>query len=347
MRRRLASVAAALLVALLGASALRGQARESRLFFLGDAGTGGSNQRAVRDQMLRLPGSLAFLLGDNIYERGSKDLIGPYFDQVYQPLMARGVSFHAALGNHDVSTCTTRRLTTIEPLPDDADAYRWDILRCDVKAQLTHAPFGYLGGKRYYSVRTDAGNPPLGEVFVLDSNTLNTSQTKLPALQTDRPQVEWLERALAASNARWKIAIMHHPMHSPPVPIKTFLFIPYAEGRAREIQLERQLQPIFKRLGLDVVIAGHNHFYARMTPQDGIRYFVSGGGGRSVYEPKEQDGYMAAGGGYYHFLYVRLTHDRFEYYAIDRDGRSRDAGWWGKGDAADHPLPAGTLPPRQ
>jgi len=342
--RRLGAATAFVLV-VLAASSLRGQARESRIAFLGDSGTGGSNQRAVRDQMLRYPASLAFLLGDNIYERGSKELIGPRFDEIYQPLMARGTRFHAALGNHDVSFCTTRTIT-VEPLPDNADAYRWDILRCDVEAQLTHPSFGYLGGKRYYSVRTDAATPSLGEVFVLDSNTLHTSQSKLAPLQTDRAQVEWLERSLAASNARWKMVIMHHPMHSPSVPVKTFLFIPYSEGRAREIQLEKQLAPILKRYGVDAVLCGHNHFYARMTPQDGIRYFVSGGGGRSVYEPKSENGYVAAGGGYYHFLYVRLTNDRFEYYAIDRDGRSRDAGWWAKGDAADHPFPAGTLPPR-
>jgi tartrate-resistant acid phosphatase type 5 len=345
MGRHRLGVAAAVSLSLLAAATLRGQARESRLIFLGDAGTGGSSQRAVRDQMLRFPASLAFLLGDNIYERGSKELIGPYFDQVYAPVMAKGTRFHAALGNHDVSSCTTRTMT-IEPLPDDADAYRWDLLRCDVKAQLTHAPFGYIGGKRYYSVRTDAGSPPLGEIFVLDSNTLHTSQSKLATLQTDRAQVEWLERSLAASNARWKMAIMHHPMHSPAVPIKSFLFIPYSEGRAREIQLERQIAPILKRYGVDVVLAGHNHFYARMVPQNGIRYFVSGGGGRSVYEFKESGDYVAAGGGFYHFLYVRLTPERFEYYAIDREGRSRDAGWWGKGDAADHAFPPGTLPPR-
>ena len=344
MRRRLGAVLAVFLP-LLAAATLRGQARESRLVFLGDAGTGGSDQRAVRDQMLRFPASLAFLLGDNIYERGSKDQIASRFDQVYQPVMAKGTQFHAALGNHDVSFCTTRT-APLESIPDDADAYRWDILRCDVKAQLTHPPFGYLGGKRYYSVRLDAANPPLGEVFVMDSNTLHTSQSKLGSLQTDRAQIEWLERALSASSARWKLVIMHHPMHSPTVPVKFFLFVPYSEGRAREILLERQLAPMLKRHGVDAVLAGHNHFYARMFPQEGIRYFVSGGGGRSVYEPKSAPGYVAAGGGYYHFLYVRLTSDRFEYYAIDRNGRSRDAGWWGKGAAADHPFPAGTLPPR-
>jgi hypothetical protein len=342
MRRRLGAVLAVLLP-LLAAGTLRGQVRESRLIFLGDGGTGGSDQRAVRDQMLRFPASIAFLLGDNIYERGAKDQIGSRFDQIYQPVMAKGMQFHAALGNHDVSFCTTRT-APLEAIPDDADAYRWDILRCDVKAQLTHPPFGYLGGKRYYAVRLDAANPPLGEVFVMDSNTLHTSQSKLGALETDRAQIEWLERALSASSARWKMVIMHHPMHSPSVPVKFFLFVPYSEGRAREIQLEKQLAPILKRHKVDAVLCGHNHFYARMVPQDGIRYFVSGGGGRSVYEPKSEPGYVAAGGGFYHFLYVRLTNDRFEYYAIDSDGRSRDAGWWGKGDAADHAFPAGTLP---
>ena len=101
-----------------------------------------------------------------------------------------------------------------------------------------------------------------------------------------------------------------------------------------------------KKYGVDAVLSGHNHFYARMVPQDGIRYFVSGGGGNAVYNFKNSPGYVATGGGFFHFLYVRITPETFEYYCVDRDGHSRDAGWWAKGDAADHPLPAGSLPPR-
>lgn len=346
MGRRLGAAAALAIAAVaLLAGGVRGQERDVRLAFLGDAGSGSANQRAVRDQMLRLPIAFAFMLGDNIYERGSREDFGPRFDAVYKPLMDRGTVFHSALGNHDVSFCGART-TVIDRLPADADAYRWDILRCDVKAQLTHPSFGYVGGRRYYSVRTDSAPAPLAEVFVLDSNTLRTSQSKLSPLQTDIPQVEWLEQALAASNARWKLVMFHHPIHSPSVPLKYFLFIPVAEGHARELLLEQQLGPILKKHGVDAVLSGHNHFYARIVPQDGIRYFVSGGGGRSAYDYKDRPGYVAAGGGFYHFLYVRLTHERFEYYCIDRDGRSRDAGWWAKGDAADHPLPPGTMPPR-
>src|SRR5438445_382356 len=216
MARRRLGAAAAVLLALLAGATLRGQEREARLAFLGDSGTGDANQRAVRDQLLRWPISLAFMLGDNIYDRGSKELFGPRFDDIYAPLMARGTAFHSTLGNHDVSFCSARS-TLSDRLSDDADAYRTDILRCDVKAQLTHP---------------------------------------------------------------------------------------------------------------------------------GIGYFVSGGGGNKVYDFKDRPGYVATGGGFFHFLYVRLTPERFEYYCVDRDGRPRDAGWWAKRDAADHPFPPGTLPPR-
>jgi len=337
--------AAAVAVLLLLAASLPGQEREARLAFLGDSGTGDANQRAVRDQLLRHPVQIVFMLGDNIYDRGSKELFASRYDDIYAPVMAKGTAFHATLGNHDVSFCSAKAMTTIQPLPADAEAYQSAVLRCDVKAQLTHPSFGYLGGHRYYSVVTDAGAAPLGEVFVLDSNTLRTSQSKLSPLQADRAQVEWLERALAASAARWKMVIMHHPIHSPAVPLKYFFFvIPVQEGHARELQLEQQIGPILRKYNVDAVLSGHNHFYARMVPQEGIRYFVSGGGGNSVYAYTDRPGYVAAGGGFFHFLYVHLTPERFEYYCIDKTGKSRDAGWWGKGDAADHPLPPGALP---
>ena len=344
VRKGRAALAAALIA--LSAVALQGQSvatpKEQRLLFIGDAGSGTPEQRRVRDQMMRFPGPLVFLLGDNIYSSGERRYFGPYYDDVYRPLMERGASFHAALGNHDVQTC---RVTLANPLPADGTAYTWGIVPCDVRYQLTHPSFGYLGGLRYYSVTTDASPTPLGEVFVLDSNTLRSSQSKLTGLREDKAQLEWLQAALARSRATWKIAILHHPPHSPTVGTKYFLFIPYDEGRVREALLDRQLLPYFQQGGLDVLFAGHNHFYARMAPQNGIRYFVSGGGGRSAYEYQDNPGYTMAGGAFFHFVHARVTADRFEYYVVDQYGRSRDAGFWRKGDARDTPLPAGTLPP--
>ncbi|PYQ45237.1 MAG: hypothetical protein DMF77_04835, partial [Acidobacteria bacterium] len=98
MGRRLGAATAFVLI-VLAATSLRGQAPELRLAFIGDAGSGSASQRAVRDQMLRLPIALTFMLGDNIYERGSREDFGPRFDQVYKPLMDKGTVFHSALGN--------------------------------------------------------------------------------------------------------------------------------------------------------------------------------------------------------------------------------------------------------
>jgi hypothetical protein len=135
---------------------------------------------------------------------------------------------------------------------------------------------------------------------------------------------------------------MHHPLHSPTA---NNGFLGLGDGRIREVRLANQLEPLLKRHGVDVVFSGHNHFYARMVPQDGIRYFVSGGGGRRVYGYAAQPGYVALGGVFLHFIYTRITDSTFEYYVIDSRGRARDGGAWSKGDARDRLFPPGTFPP--
>ncbi|HVR70917.1 MAG TPA: metallophosphoesterase [Vicinamibacteria bacterium] len=335
--------AGALLLLWLGAAQDGGRAqqeRQSRLVFMGDTGTGDANQYAVRDQLLRRPPQFVFLLGDNIYTKGRPRFFKSRYDDVYAPLMARGVRFHAALGNHDVYEC--RAAAYSGPLPPNRDAYRWRDPGCEVEEHLEHDSFGYVNERRYYSVVTDSAAAPLGEVFVLDTNTLGVAATRLPPAGADTAQIEWLDRSLGVSRARWKIVTMHHPPHTPTA-ANTFLGL--GDGRIREVRLENQLTPILTRHEVDVVFAGHNHFYARMFPQDGVRYFVAGGGGRRIYGYASAPGYVAMGGVFLHYVYVRLTEERVEYYAIDSRGRSRDAGSWAKGDARDRLLPPGTFPP--
>ena len=309
---------------------------------MGDTGTGGPDQKAVAAQIMAWRPTQVFLLGDNLYDRGSRKFIASRYDDIYAQLMKAGVPFHAALGNHDVLWC---EVPQVDPIPDDAKAYVSGLLPCDVKYQLTHASFGYVGGRRYYSVKTDDSAHPLVEVFVLDSNTLRTSQTKVGLLREDSAQLKWLDEALAASTARWKVVTLHHPPQSPSTPVKYWWFIPRGGGRAREWQLDQQIGPILRRRGVDAVFAGHNHFYARLVPQDGIRYFVSGGGGRETYPFADAPGYVASGGDFHHFIYVRITETSFEYYAVDASGRSRDAGIFTKGSVVDAAVTPRADPP--
>lgn len=341
-RARLSAGAAAAACLLALAAGAQPPPREIRLAFLGDTGDGGSEQKAVAAQMAAWRPSEVFLLGDNIYDRGSRKYIASRYDDIYAPLMKAGVPFHAALGNHDVLWCDVPQM---DPLPNDGKAYVSGVLPCDVRYQLDHPSFGYVGARRYYSVKTDDSAHPLVEVFVLDSNTLHTSQTKLGLLREDRAQLQWLDEALRASGAHWKVVTLHHPPHSPKTPVKYWWIVPTGGGRAREWQLDLQLGPILRRRGVDAVFAGHNHFYARMVPQEGIRYFVSGGGGRETYPFEDSPGYVAAGGDFHHFIYVRATEASFEYYAVDDAGRSRDAGVFTKGSVVDTRIPPRNDPP--
>jgi 3',5'-cyclic AMP phosphodiesterase CpdA len=332
-------VAAAGLAALVVARPARGQARDASLGFLGDGGTGDTNQQLVRDALLRHPPRLVFILGDNIYTDGRPSRFKARFDDMYRPVVQRGARFHAALGNHDLVYC---RVAPFAPLPPNKEAYRWRDDRCYVDDHLEHEPFGYASRRRYYSVPTDGSATPLGEVFVLDSNTLGIGETKLAPTGDDRAQLDWLDRTLSLSRARWKIVVMHHPPHTP---VARKGILGFGDGRLRETRLDNQLAPILKRRSVDAVFAGHNHFYARMFPQDGIRYFVTGGGGRRIYGFQPAPGYVAAGGVYLHYVHVRLSDERFEYWAIDWRGRSRDGGWFAKGDARDRLYPPDRLPP--
>jgi hypothetical protein len=350
-RASLAAVAVCFSASALAATAIAPSpspsvAPEIRAAFLGDSGTGDAIQRRVRDQLLRHPSRWVFFLGDNVYTAGQKIYFGPRFNVMYKPLRDKGAECHAALGNHDVFFCGLA--TTRGPLSPRADAYRIRDRGCDVDDQIAEPHFGYRDRRRYYSVVSDPGPVPLLEVFVLDSNTLGVSDTKLWPTGDDWAQVNWLDAALAASMARWKAVALHHPPHSPQAERYVFTLRNWEwtfGGRMRETRLDNQIGPTLRKRGVDVVFAGHNHFYARMVPQEGIRYFVTGGGGRPAYRFEPAPGYVAAGGAFNHFVAVRVTEPRFEYYVVDDQGRSRDAGWFAKGDKTDHSFAPGTLPP--
>ncbi|MEO1039538.1 MAG: metallophosphoesterase family protein [Pseudomonadota bacterium] len=70
-----------------------------------------------------------------------------------------------------------------------------------------------------------------------------------------REQARWLDRALSASEARWKIVTMHHPYFTPPE----------FDRNARDGERRRALAPVIARHGVDMVLTGHIHHYNRAT----------------------------------------------------------------------------------
>jgi len=76
-----------------------------RFAAIGDMGTGDPMQYEVAQRMLAarqaFPFDFVIMLGDNIYGGSSPHDFEKKFEAPYKPLLAAGVKFYAALGNHD------------------------------------------------------------------------------------------------------------------------------------------------------------------------------------------------------------------------------------------------------
>jgi calcineurin-like phosphoesterase family protein len=157
-----------------------------------------------------------------------------------------------------------------------------------------------MNGERYYSWKADQGNV---RFIALDTNYM------------DPPQIEWLGRELGGARENWKICFFHHPLYSS------------GSRHGSDLDLRRVLEPIFLKFGVNVVFAGHDHFYERMNPQKGIHYFVSGAAGkirpgnilRSELTAKGFDREQ-------HFMLVEVAGDQLHFQAISRKGITVDSG---------------------
>lgn len=68
--------------------------------------------------------------------------------------------------------------------------------------------------------------------------------------EKQQEQAEWLDRILADNPNRWTVAFFHHPI--------------FSGARKRDNKQLRALwQPVFDRHGVDLVLNGHDHVYAR------------------------------------------------------------------------------------
>ena len=156
-----------------------------------------------------------------------------------------------------------------------------------------------MDGKNYYSFQ------PSNDVhfFALNSNYM------------DRRQLEWFEKEISSSNSPWKIVFFHHPL--------------YSSGRKHgsDIELRRVLEPLLIKHGVDVVFTGHEHFYERLSPKNGIHYFIVGSSGKlrkgnikaspMIVKGFDQDNA---------FLIAEISGDDMLFQAISRAGQTVDVG---------------------
>jgi len=167
----------------------------------------------------------------------------------------------------------------------------------DSTNQKMYKPFN-MNGERFYTFRPQNGI----RFFALDSNYM------------DRTQLQWFEKELAASGSDWKIAYFHHPI--------------YSSGGAHgsDTALRDQLEPLFLKYGVDLVLAGHEHFYERLKPQKGIHYFISGGAGKVRRGDVGGEFTEKAFDQGYHFMLMEIEGDKLHFQAISDQAKTVDSG---------------------
>jgi 3',5'-cyclic AMP phosphodiesterase CpdA len=214
-----------------------------RFAVLADTGTGSTNQYAVGRALAQYheknPFDTIILAGDNIYTNGEFTHIKKRFSDPYQELLQRGVKFYASLGNHDVRTMNGG----------------WQVAYPDFNMQDQHYYMHGRGDVRFF--------------------VLNTNDIINPASPERVKQLDWLDRALTASKAKWNIVYGHHNIYSAGV---------YEINQA----MVKDVTPILKKHKVRLWINGHDHNYQRSNPIDGTTYMVCGGGGAGLYPVKAQ-----------------------------------------------------------
>ena len=159
--------------------------------------------------------------------------------------------------------------------------------------------FFNMEGQEYY--RFKKGNVSF---YALNSNYM------------DKKQVDWMTEKLAADTATWKVAFFHHP--------------PYSSGgkHGSDSKLREVVEPIFVKNGVDVVFTGHEHFYERIKPQQGIYYFISGSGGKlregdvkqgSPLTEKAYDRDMS-------FMLIEVDDNQMHFQVVSRTSETVDSG---------------------
>jgi len=155
-----------------------------------------------------------------------------------------------------------------------------------------------MRGRRYYAFAQ--GNI---RFFVLDTNSL------------DPVQLRWFREELGRTTEAWKIAVFHHPLYS------------NARRHGSAIDVRTVLEPVLVQHGVTVVFSGHDHIYERITPQQGIHYFVVGSSGQLRRGDLRRTASTAAGYDQDQaFMLVEIDGDELFFETISRTGAAVDSG---------------------
>lgn len=205
--------------------------RPVNVWVIGDFGTTGEEQAAVRDSFLDYGNpdatDLWLMLGDNAYESGTDDEYQAAVFNIYDTILPNKPVW-PTIGNHDAA------------LPDAAGRFAYlDIFDLPVNGEAGGVA---SGTERYYSF--DYANV---HFVSLDSQTSDRA--------TNGAMLTWLREDLAATERDWIVAYWHHPPYSSGTH--------FSDTEREMVEMRERALPILEAHGADLVLTGHSHVYER------------------------------------------------------------------------------------
>jgi len=137
--------------------------------------------------------------------------------------------------------------------------------------------------RNFKMTQTDSHGNSFVDIFVIDTNPAIVDYMNNPETPRQHDElskvhfsatVQWLDHALAASHAPWKVVVGHHGLFS-------------AKDDHNYIELQIPLLPLFQKYGVQVYYAGHNHKLEHMESNGMV--FITSGAGSQVKDPKWGD----------------------------------------------------------
>jgi len=363
-RRVTAGLAQLAVLLVLSVAARSPEPEALRFAAMGDMGTGGPGQRRVAamlaERARQEPLDFWLTLGDNIYPWGVVSAEDPAWEERFESVYADPalqVPVYPTLGNHDylglpLAQVERSRLSGIWSMPDRyytfsrvlADgaevaffALDTEMILSSIEANVEDSPLKERMGMvrrvaargevelsetltRYIAerVHVEDGWGVMRLAIVAQETRRNIDEALVDEVlagsgRPDYPaQLAWLEAQLRGSEARWKIVFGHNPL--------------YSHNPWREVppKLRQRLEPILLDGGVDLYLAGHDHFLDMMRPVKGLHHVTSGGGSGDdeAYDFEETDAsyYIATGGG---FTLFRVTADTLAIEFVDLEGVTR------------------------
>jgi tartrate-resistant acid phosphatase type 5 len=259
---------------------------------LGDWGDPGRGQkevaRAMADLARQTPQNFIVSVGDNFYPQGVASVDDPLWNAAFREVYSDpslACPWYAVLGNHDRHGNVDAEIEFEKMDP------RW------------HMP------QRFYSrVEALAGGGE-AEFFFLDTTLVADERPEPATPAADQEQFAWLDRALAATKARWRIVVGHHPVFS-------------GGHHGNTPSLTAWLKPLLERHKVQVYLNGHDHDLQHIVA-DGVHYVTVGSGSKTRATHQTKRTVFAASE--LGFLSARLARDAMEVAFVSAGGKTLHA----------------------